>query len=79
MAVDMISGHIQRLLDSVEFKQTAHAADRDSRRAALDRTKAVAEPSGETEEKAHRAAQGLWCFSKMVPEGRRRLSRRLSS
>jgi integrase len=58
MAADTISGYIQGLLEGVEFKQTAYALDRDSRRAALDRflTKAVAEPSSETEEKARLAA-----------------------
>ena len=37
MAADTISGYIQGLLDGIEFKQTAYALDRDSRRAALDR------------------------------------------
>lgn len=37
MAADTISGYIQGLLDGVEFKQTAYALDRGSRRAALDR------------------------------------------
>jgi integrase len=51
MAADTISGYIQGLLDGIEFKQTAYALDRDSRRAALDRflTKAVADPAKETE------------------------------
>ncbi len=35
MAADTISGYIQGLLDGVEFKQTAYALDRDSRKAAL--------------------------------------------
>jgi hypothetical protein len=35
MAADTISGHIQGLLDDIEFKQTAYALDRDSRKAAL--------------------------------------------
>ena len=58
MAADTISGYIQGLLEGIEFKQTAYALDRDSRRAALDRflIKAVAEPSSETEEKARLAA-----------------------
>lgn len=34
MAADTISGYIQGLLDGVEFKQTAYALDRDSRKAA---------------------------------------------
>lgn len=37
MAADTISGCIQGLLDGIEFKQTAYALDRDSRKAALAR------------------------------------------
>ncbi|MBN8968069.1 MAG: tyrosine-type recombinase/integrase [Rhizobiales bacterium] len=37
MAADTISGYIQGLLDGVEFKQTAYALDRASRKAALSR------------------------------------------
>ena len=37
MAADTIGGYIQGLLDGVEFKQTAYALDRDSRKAALER------------------------------------------
>ena len=37
MAADTISGYIQGLLEGIEFKQTAHALDRDSRKAALAR------------------------------------------
>ena len=37
MAADTISGYIQGLLDGIEFKQTAYAFDRDSRKAALAR------------------------------------------
>jgi hypothetical protein len=37
LAADTISGYIQGLLDGVEFKQTAYALDRDSRKAALAR------------------------------------------
>ena len=37
MAADTVSGYIQGLLDGVEFKQTAYALDRDSRKAALAR------------------------------------------
>lgn len=37
MAADTISGYIHGLLDGFEFKQTAYALDRDSRRSALDR------------------------------------------
>lgn len=37
MAADTISGYIQGLLDGFEFKQTAYALDRDSRKAALAR------------------------------------------
>lgn len=35
MAADTISGYVQGLLDGIEFKQTAYALDRDSRKAAL--------------------------------------------
>uniref|UniRef100_UPI0030ED5F5C tyrosine-type recombinase/integrase n=1 Tax=Pseudomonas sp. JAI120 TaxID=2723063 RepID=UPI0030ED5F5C len=51
MAADTISGYIQGLLEGIEFKQTAYALDRDSRRAALDLflTKAVGEPGNEAE------------------------------
>ncbi len=37
MAADTISGYIQGLFDGVEFKQTAYALDRESRKAALAR------------------------------------------
>jgi integrase len=37
MAADTISGYIQGLLDGIEFKQTAYALDRDSRKTALAR------------------------------------------
>lgn len=37
MAADTIAGYIQGLLDGVEFKQTAYALDRESRKAALAR------------------------------------------
>ena len=37
MAADTISGYIQGLLDGIEFKQTAYALDKTSRKAALDR------------------------------------------
>lgn len=37
MAADTIAGYIQGLMDGIEFKQTAYALDRSSRRAALDR------------------------------------------
>jgi len=58
MAADTISGYIQGLLDGIEFKQTAYALDRDSRRAALDRflTKAVGHQSNEVEEETRLAA-----------------------
>jgi hypothetical protein len=36
-AADTIAGYIQGLLDGIEFKQTAYALDRDSRKAALAR------------------------------------------
>jgi hypothetical protein len=58
MAADTISGYIQGLLDGVEFKQTAYALDRDSRKAALARflRKAIGQPSAETEEEQRLAA-----------------------
>jgi hypothetical protein len=37
MAADTIAGYIEGLLDGKEFKQTAYALDRDSRKAALAR------------------------------------------
>jgi len=37
MAADTISGYVQGLLDGLEFKQTAYALDRDSRKVALAR------------------------------------------
>ena len=37
MAADTIAGYVQGLLDGIEFKQTAYALDRDSRKAALAR------------------------------------------
>jgi Phage integrase family len=37
MAADTILSYIQELLDGIEFKQTAYALDRDSRKAALAR------------------------------------------
>lgn len=51
MAADTISGYIQGLLDGVEFKQTAYALDRDSRKAALSRflLQAIGEPKAEEE------------------------------
>ena len=58
MAADTISGYIQGLFDGIEFKQTAYALDRDSRKAALDRflTSAVGQPTSEAKEKASLAA-----------------------
>ena len=52
MAADTISGYVQGLLDGVEFKQTAYALDRDSRKAALARflCKAVGEPLADAEQ-----------------------------
>ena len=57
MAADTISGYIQGLLDGVEFKQTAYALDRASRKAALARflRKAVGEPFADAEQE-HRLA-----------------------
>jgi hypothetical protein len=57
MAADTISGYIQGLLDGVEFKQTAYAFDRDSRKAALARflRNAVGEVDAGIEERKCRA------------------------
>jgi hypothetical protein len=48
MAADTISGYIRGLLDGIEFRQTAYALDRDSRKAALARFLKRAS-SGDTE------------------------------
>lgn len=58
MAADTISGYIQGLLDGIEFRQTAYALDRASRRAALDLflTKAAGESVNDAEEKGRLAA-----------------------
>jgi integrase len=58
MAADTISGYVQGLLDGVEFKQTAYALDRDSRKAALARflQKATGEAGKESEDEALLAA-----------------------
>jgi integrase len=58
MAADTISGYINGLLDGVEFKQTAYALDRDSRKAALARflRNAVGEFEAETKVQQRLAA-----------------------
>ena len=58
MAADTISGYIQGLLDGKEFKQTAYALNRDSRKAALARflRKAEGEEEAETGEERSWAA-----------------------
>ncbi|RZN13419.1 integrase arm-type DNA-binding domain-containing protein [Bradyrhizobium sp. Leo121] len=58
MAADTISGYIQGLLDGVEFKQTAYALDRDSRKTALARflCKAVNDASANAVHEQHLAA-----------------------
>jgi hypothetical protein len=57
MAADTISGYIQRLLDRIEFKQTAYALDRDSRKAALARfLKRVSGSNQEAAEEERRLA-----------------------
>jgi Phage integrase family len=58
MAADTISGYIQGLLDGIEFKQTAYAVDRDSRKAALARflKRASGGDQEATEEKRRLAA-----------------------
>jgi hypothetical protein len=55
MAADTISGYVQGLLDGIEFKQTAHALDRGSRKAALARFLKGASTGG-PEEDEHRLA-----------------------
>ncbi len=50
MAADTISGYIQGLLDGIEFKQTAYALDRGSRKAALARFLSKAAAGDEEEE-----------------------------
>ena len=52
MAADTISGYIQGLLDGIEFKQTAYALDRSSRKAALARFLRRASSCSELEEAA---------------------------
>jgi hypothetical protein len=57
MAADTISGYIQGLLDGIEFKQTAYALDRDSRKAALARfLKRASDGDPEQAEEEHRLA-----------------------
>jgi hypothetical protein len=57
MAPDTISGYIQGLLDGIEFKQTAYALDRDSRKAALARfLKRAAGSDPDEAEEQHRSA-----------------------
>jgi len=53
MAADTIAGYIQGLLDGKEFKQTAYALDRDSRKAALARF--LLKAAGEQTEVVHEA------------------------
>lgn len=54
MAADTISGYIQGLLDGIEFKQTAYALDRDSRKAALARFLKRASGGGPQEDEVER-------------------------
>ena len=54
MAADTISGYIQGLLDGIEFKQTAYALDRDSRKAALARVLKRASGGGPQEDEVER-------------------------
>ncbi|MFG1285172.1 tyrosine-type recombinase/integrase, partial [Xanthobacter autotrophicus] len=58
MAADTISGYIQGLLDGIEFKQTAYALDRGSRKAALARflQKAAGDEGAERDQSEHLAA-----------------------
>lgn len=56
-AADTIAGYIQGLLDGIEFKQTAYALDRDSRKAALARfLKAASDGSPKDAEEESRLA-----------------------
>jgi hypothetical protein len=57
MAADRISGYIQGLLDGIEFKQTAHALDRDSRKAAPARF--LKRAAGVTKRRSKRSADRL--------------------
>jgi len=57
MAADTISGYIQGLFDGIEFKQTAYALDRNSRKAALARfLKSAADGDPEEIEQVRRLA-----------------------
>ena len=58
MAADTIAGYIQGLLDGVEFKQTAYAFDRTSRKAVLSQflQKAMGESESEDQVGSRRAA-----------------------
>ncbi len=58
MAADTVAGYIQGLLDGIEFKQTAYAIDRDSRKAQLARflRKAVGDQAAENEGEERLAA-----------------------
>ncbi|MBP2150978.1 tyrosine-type recombinase/integrase [Xanthobacter flavus] len=58
MAADKISGYIQGLLDGVEFKQTAYALDRGSRKAALAGflQRAAGDEEAEPDQSVHLAA-----------------------
>jgi hypothetical protein len=52
VAADTVSSYIQGLLDGIEFKQTAYALDRDSRKAALARFPKRASGSDQDQEAA---------------------------
>lgn len=56
MAADTISGYIQGLLDGIEFKQTAYALDRSSRKAALARFLLQASAGGDASTEPRLAA-----------------------
>ncbi len=59
MAADTMSGYIQGLLDGIEFKQTAYALDRGSRKAALARflRRAAGDDDPEQDDSEHLAAR----------------------
>ena len=67
MAADTISGYVQGLLDGIEFKQTAYALDRDSRKAALARflkRASSSDPEEAEEERRLAAYLGHACLHK---------------
>ena len=70
MAADTISGYIQGLLNGIEFKQTAYAMDRDSRKAALALflKSASGDASAGVEETPPLAAQNSYVAIALAPQ-----------